>query len=243
MSYSKQIPSGTTIMFGGESPPKGWFVCDGRELNTADYPSLFQVLGFKWGGNGTTKFNIPDMRGLFVRGLDGVLNRDPDKATRTFIKPGGSTGNNIGSLQLSHFGSHSHAGSSVNSSSYDLGHSHGNTDQFSSTHKHSGYVKENHSHSHKFTIVTQFTIGPWTRNGTLNYWDQLRQYTLDPADVTASPLGDHSSVVNAAKDDHDHGVDPRAPSHSHTVTVTVNDYTGSAETRPKNVYVNYIIKI
>ncbi|QPI17859.1 short tail fiber protein [Pectobacterium phage POP12] len=45
------------------------YICDGRGLNTTEFAELFSVIGYTFGGEGST-FNIPDMRGEFVRGHD-----------------------------------------------------------------------------------------------------------------------------------------------------------------------------
>lgn len=51
--------------------------CDGRALSRTTYSELFALLGTAFGaGDGTTTFNIPDYRGLFLRGWDGGSNRD-----------------------------------------------------------------------------------------------------------------------------------------------------------------------
>lgn len=46
--------------------PYGWALCDGAELRIAQYSALYSVLGIAYGGNGTTSFNLPDLRGRFV---------------------------------------------------------------------------------------------------------------------------------------------------------------------------------
>ncbi|MBS1492554.1 MAG: phage tail protein [Bacteroidetes bacterium] len=43
--------------------PNGWMLCNGQTLNIADYDTLFTLLGTTFGGNGTTTFNLPDLRG------------------------------------------------------------------------------------------------------------------------------------------------------------------------------------
>ena len=67
----------STIPFLGEisidaSPntPGGWAPCDGRLLNIADYPDLFNVLGTLYGGDGETTFGIPDLRGRTAIGAN-----------------------------------------------------------------------------------------------------------------------------------------------------------------------------
>lgn len=46
--------------------PHGWALCDGALLNIADYPDLFQLLGTAYGGDGTTTFALPDLRGRVI---------------------------------------------------------------------------------------------------------------------------------------------------------------------------------
>lgn len=54
---------GSIMIFAGNFAPKGWFLCDGRLLSISQYSALFSLLGTTYGGNGTTTFALPDMRG------------------------------------------------------------------------------------------------------------------------------------------------------------------------------------
>ncbi|MBL8228829.1 MAG: phage tail protein [Bryobacterales bacterium] len=54
---------GEIRMFGGNFAPKGWAFCDGRLLAIATNSALFSILGTTYGGNGTTTFALPDLRG------------------------------------------------------------------------------------------------------------------------------------------------------------------------------------
>lgn len=57
-------------------PASGWVICDGRPLSRTLYAGLFAVLGTTWGaGDGSTTFNIPDLRGRSLFGADGGANR------------------------------------------------------------------------------------------------------------------------------------------------------------------------
>ena len=84
-------------------------LCDGRPLRKDDYPALFQAIGTAY-GDGTTDtdrtktvsgydFNAPDLRGLFLRGVDGGAGRDPDVATREPLRPGGAGDGAAGAFQ------------------------------------------------------------------------------------------------------------------------------------------------
>lgn len=54
--------------------PDGYLLCDGREISRTTYKNLFEVIGTTYGiGNGSTTFNIPDLRGKFIRGNGSTI--------------------------------------------------------------------------------------------------------------------------------------------------------------------------
>ena len=58
---------GTIKTFGGATLPPSYLECDGSSLAVTAYPKLFAAIGYTHGGGGAS-FNIPDLRGVFVRG-------------------------------------------------------------------------------------------------------------------------------------------------------------------------------
>lgn len=95
------VPVGTIVAFGGPESqiPDGWLHCNGKPYDASSYPKLAEVLAKSWGGNSSgTRFNVPDLRGQFLRGWDENADVDPDKLART-SKNGGKSGNNVGSYQ------------------------------------------------------------------------------------------------------------------------------------------------
>ena len=63
---------GFCLPFYGEVAPPGTLACDGSEISREAYKELFDVLGTKAGaGDGVSTFNLPDLRGQFVRGTGG----------------------------------------------------------------------------------------------------------------------------------------------------------------------------
>src|SRR5215207_9632471 len=54
---------GEIRMFGGNFAPRGWAFCEGQLLSIAQNTALFSILGTTYGGNGTTTFALPDLRG------------------------------------------------------------------------------------------------------------------------------------------------------------------------------------
>ncbi len=98
------FPAGMIMAFAGpaENVPAGWLLCDGSEVSRSTYSNLYNAIGVSWGtGNNTTTFNLPDLRGMFLRGVAGSdLSGDPDANDRVSrYNNGGNTGNNVGSYQ------------------------------------------------------------------------------------------------------------------------------------------------
>jgi hypothetical protein len=136
----RDTPIGTIAAFAGPRAriPDSWEVCDGRSVNSTDprFHDLFTEIGTSWGGDGAPFFFLPDLKGMFLRGVDRELNaagvevaaarlNDPDRDVRGSsnpfaVPPGnfGNSGNNVGSKQGGGFASHSHGLT-------DPGHSHG----------------------------------------------------------------------------------------------------------------------
>jgi len=53
---------GEIRIFGGNFAPAGWALCNGQLLSIASNTALFSLLGTTYGGNGTTDFQLPDLR-------------------------------------------------------------------------------------------------------------------------------------------------------------------------------------
>lgn len=63
--------------FARATAPHGWIAADGSAISRTTYARLFAEIGVQNGvGNGTTTFNVPDMRGMFLRGLDNGRGYD-----------------------------------------------------------------------------------------------------------------------------------------------------------------------
>lgn len=89
--------------------PTNCLECNGAAVSRTTYAALFAVIGEEWGqGDNSTTFNLPDMRGEFLRGWDHAAGHDPDAASRTAITTGGNSGDNPGSKQGSDYLAHSH---------------------------------------------------------------------------------------------------------------------------------------
>ncbi|TNE62439.1 MAG: phage tail protein [Alphaproteobacteria bacterium] len=75
--------------FAFEFLPSGWVACDGTVYNIADYPGLGYLLGDLYGGNGSTTFAVPDLRGrTAIFGSNSApLGQKKGKPTNTLQSP------------------------------------------------------------------------------------------------------------------------------------------------------------
>ena len=63
-SYAVGDPTlGEIALWAGNYAPQGWAFCNGQLMSIADNPALYSLLGTLYGGNGTTNFMLPDLRG------------------------------------------------------------------------------------------------------------------------------------------------------------------------------------
>lgn len=77
----QSVPSGAVFWFAANTPPSGYLECDGSALSRTTYASLFATVGTTFGaGDGSTTFNIPDLRGEFIRGWDNARGVDSGRA-------------------------------------------------------------------------------------------------------------------------------------------------------------------
>lgn len=74
------FPKGMVSPYAGASAPTGWLLCDGAAVSRTTYASLYSVVGDTYGaGDGTTTFNVPNLKGRVIVGIDGA---DSDFNTR-----------------------------------------------------------------------------------------------------------------------------------------------------------------
>jgi microcystin-dependent protein len=63
--------AGFVMAYTKNSPPTGWLECNGAAISRTTYATLFAIIGTTFGsGDGSTTFNIPDLRAEFIRGWD-----------------------------------------------------------------------------------------------------------------------------------------------------------------------------
>ena len=122
---SIQIPPGSLMPYAGATAPSGWLLCAGQEVSRTTYANLFVVLGTVHGsGNGTTTFNLPDLRGRSIFGKDDMGGSAANRITNAVSGITGTTLGAAGGDQR--IGTHGHTATQTahNHSLNDPGHSH-----------------------------------------------------------------------------------------------------------------------
>lgn len=76
------VPTGAVQMFAGSSAPSGWLLCYGQAVSRTTYADLFTAIGTAYGvGDGSTTFNLPDLRGRVPGGLDNMGGSSANRIT------------------------------------------------------------------------------------------------------------------------------------------------------------------
>ena len=109
---SESFQTGTIICFGGAvgDVPSDWLVCDGSEADRTTYSDLFTRLSTSYGvGNGTTTFNLPDMRGRTPTGTNDSGMPNGVNGSYTTRNEGDEFGAETHTLIETELPSHSHS--------------------------------------------------------------------------------------------------------------------------------------
>ena len=71
------VPTGSVHVMATTTVPTGYLECDGSAISRTTYSDLFATIGTTWGaGDGSSTFNVPDLRGEFIRGWDNSRGVD-----------------------------------------------------------------------------------------------------------------------------------------------------------------------
>ena len=213
------VPTGVIFPYGGVSAPTGWVACDGMVYNASvnpQYAPLYTVIGNAFGGTNNTNFQVPDLRGRFIRGTDD-MNTSQGAAGR-------DTGRVRGTAQAG-----STARSSITPMALALGQgSHGHT---VSPAQHTHQIITGGKGHDNNTGVPAYSSASWAQDNSSNGWGW---YTTD----TKYDTWTHSGTGNPANPG---GVTITVGPDA-LPSMTVNS-GGDPETRPINVAVHHIIKL
>lgn len=109
------IPSGVVMSFAGSTAPNGWLLCYGQAVSRTTYATLFSVISTTYGtGDGSTTFNVPDLRGRVPAGKDNMGGTAANRLTGASGSVAGSTLGAVGgvethTLTAAQMPSHTHA--------------------------------------------------------------------------------------------------------------------------------------
>jgi microcystin-dependent protein len=229
------VPTGTIQPFGGTAAPStDWLICDGTAVSRTFYAALFAVIGTAFGGgDGSTTFNLPDLRGRVPAG---------------FALSGGhgdvsAIGNNEGSTLANRRPKHPHSttlgfsGTAGTTGTDSVDHTHsGNTGGESATHTH-GVTDPGHSHG-----VPTYSTGGTDAGDTTQFGNSFVASLFTDTRSTGISLGTES-----ASHTHAFTSGGRSATHTHNITPagTITGGVGPAGTAndaPAYLVVNFIIK-
>jgi microcystin-dependent protein len=236
-THESQTPVGAIVAWAGPNAPNLWMLCDGSSLLAANYPDLFAVLGYFYGGSGAN-FNLPDLRSRVpvAAGAGSGLTSRPLGATgglETVDLTAAQTGVHQHVFALTTAGAtagHNHTGTSGGAS---VSHTHGGTTAGQSvTHVHN---VPGGAHS---SIQAQAgnTVGMFVSTG-------------DEATAGASVDHTHAFTSGGNSADHAHTTVTGGVSadHGHTIPATNTDAGGTLgaahENMPPFVALYQIIKV
>lgn len=75
------VPPGAIMPFAANTAPTGWLKANGQAVSRTTFATLFAAVGTVHGiGDGSTTFNVPDLRGEFLRGWDDARGIDAGRA-------------------------------------------------------------------------------------------------------------------------------------------------------------------
>lgn len=219
--------TGMVAAFAMTAAPTGWLKCNGAAVSRTTFAQLFAWLGTHYGaGDGSTTFNLPDMRGLFPRGWDDGRGLDPGRA--------------FGVYQDMMIHSHAHGASAAAGGD----HVHTAWTDAQGNHVHSAWTDAQGNHDHGWRIAATgqgISIGYPTGGGSIVDLELPGGKNADNQPMRTDYQGNHAHNVGiGAAGQHAHNVGLGwAGNHSHGVTVAA---AGGIETRPRNLALFYCIK-
>lgn len=151
------VPVGTILMTARATADTGYFLCDGAAISRTTYAALFSAIGSTYGvGNGSTTFNLPDLRQRFPLGKAASGTGSTLGSTGGYIDHDHTTPNHTHTFTSDAAGDHNHSFSGTTSgpdSTYTVN----ETDPYATvasnahTHSFSGTTSNEGTHSHTGT--------------------------------------------------------------------------------------------
>ena len=210
------VPAGAITAYGGSSAPSGWLLCDGTAVNRTTYADLFTAIGTSYGaGDGSTTFNVPDLRQRFPlgkadAGTGSTLGETGGDIDHTHTGPSHT---HTFTLAEANLPAHTHAVDPPSTNTNTTGaHTHNlNKSGFGSdwgppiacnsgvlNQWHSGYISSTGDHTHTVDIAS-FTSGS-TGSGTQKTSDAGGTDAVTGSTASADNVPPYVTVIFCLKD-------------------------------------------
>ncbi|WP_052466148.1 phage tail protein [Beduini massiliensis] len=236
------LPTGGTIPFPGETAPNGYLLCQGQAVSRTTYSNLFNVIGTIYGsGDGSTTFNLPDLRGRVPVGKD-----DRDTDLKTLGNKGGEKAHTLTAQEMP---SHNHSATLTINSGGAHTHTASSNSTGAHTHSVSGSAASAGTHYHDMDQSTFNKLD--TKYGLTNsspaYNDRVVGLNSSTSIGTRS-AGAHTHSISgtaASAGGHSHTITVNSGgAHAHTGTVSITNTGGGQAHNNMQPYIvlNYIIK-
>ena len=197
------------------APPYGWMKANGAAISRSAYSKLYNAIGLAFGpGDGSTTFNLPDLRSEFIRGWDDSRGVDVGRIFGSSQAP-----NLAAHAHDATGGDHTHTASSGNVSA---DHAHG-------VNINTGYVSANHTHQAGLQGPTKIQSGNWgsygANTGATSGFDANHYHNVAGGTGGINANHTHAITINSAD-----------------VTPTIGLTGTGTDTRPRNVALLGVIK-
>ncbi len=218
MATGAALPIGALMPYAGAAAPSGWLLCDGSAVSRSTYAGLFAVIGTTYGaGNGTTTFNVPNLKGRMPVGLDAAHTEFD-----TLAETGGEITHTLTEAEMPN---HGHV--------LGMGGSHTHTEQGAGAHTHTTSDPGNHTH------LTQVGTGAEGGDPRLAVMGQVNRNALQTgADTATTAAGAHTHTTSDPGN-HSHTIDAGG-SHTHSMN-NVGGGTAHPNLQPY-IVMPYIVK-
>jgi microcystin-dependent protein len=229
LTLANSIPIGSLMPFAGPTAPAGWRICDGSAVSRVTLKRLFETIGTAWGaGDGSTTFNLPDLRQKFLLG----------KAASGTGATLGSTG---GAIDHAHTGpSHTHSISSDGAHTHSI--------SADGTHQHT-IGAHSHSIAGSGTLSTGAPIGDSSTSFSYQSGAIPAQFVNGPSSHTHE-IGSHNhggatdttDLTTAENGSHSHGgATGSNGAHTHGGATGAGGTGNTGTANPPFAVVNYLI--
>lgn len=169
-------PPGSILDYAGATAPSGWLLCYGQAISRTTYATLFDAIGTAYGtGDGSTTFNVPDLRGRVVAGQDDMGGTSANRLTGL---SGGVDGDTLGGTG----GAESHTLTEAQLAAHD----------HTATADPHTHTDDGHTHD---VQVDYSTVG--SGGGSRQYWSNLTVDPISQATKSAIALSGTADIQDA----------------------------------------------